>query len=88
MLDTATRSVAATIDINGLSPTVQIAPGPAGCNPIWPSPCYGDCGGGDVTVKEQLLKMVKIALGYADLSSCSAGDAHVDASPSTKSSRQ
>ena len=40
--------------------------------------CVGDCGGeGDVTVNE-LITMVNVALGSADLSSCVAGDANGD----------
>lgn len=43
-----------------------------------PCPCVGDCdGSGDVTVNE-ILTLVNIALGDADVSSCVAGDANHD----------
>jgi FG-GAP repeat protein len=44
----------------------------------WPMACVGDCDqDGSVTV-EELLRLVKIALGRADLSACRAGDANGD----------
>ena len=43
-----------------------------------PQPCVGDCNGdGQVTVNE-LIQMVNIALGTADVSTCLAGDANRD----------
>ena len=46
--------------------------------PVIPASCVGDCGSdGQVTVDE-LLTMVNIALGNADVASCVAGDANDD----------
>ena len=46
--------------------------------PVTPASCVGDCGSdGQVTVDE-LLTMVNIALGNADVASCVAGDANDD----------
>jgi hypothetical protein len=43
-----------------------------------PTPCVGDCNGDrEVTVNE-LIQMVNIALGTADISTCTAGDANGD----------
>jgi hypothetical protein len=51
------------------SPTVTQSPSPP------PIPCTGDCdGSGDVTVNE-IIAMVNIALGSAEVSTCAVGDA-------------
>ena len=43
-----------------------------------PAGCVGDCGGdGAVTITE-LVTLVKIALGSANVSACAAGDANSD----------
>jgi hypothetical protein len=56
-----------------LAPTATATPPPTAT--AMPVACVGDCGGnGQVTVDELLL-MVNIALGSADLSACKAGDA-------------
>jgi len=45
-----------------------------------PIPCVGDCNAsGDVTVNE-LLTMVNIALGNADIATCTRGDSNHDGS--------
>jgi hypothetical protein len=50
----------------------------ATATPMPGSPCTGDCDGmGSVTVDE-ILTMVNIALGNADVSTCNAGDANND----------
>jgi len=41
------------------------------------TPCVGACGGGQVTIDE-ILTMVNIALGNADVGACTAGDANAD----------
>jgi hypothetical protein len=50
----------------------------AGVASVQPETCVGDCGGeGQVTVDE-LLAMVNIALGNANVSTCTAGDVNSD----------
>jgi hypothetical protein len=45
-----------------------------------PSGCVGDCdGSGDVAIAE-LIRLVNVALGRADISRCTAGDADGDGS--------
>ncbi|MFI5395271.1 MAG: hypothetical protein ACHQ9S_07025 [Candidatus Binatia bacterium] len=70
---TPTSTATATLT---LAPTATATPPPTAT--ATPVPCVGDCGGdGHVTVDELLL-MVNIALGTADLSACKAGDANGD----------
>jgi len=60
-----------------LSPTSTQTPAPTETATPTP-PCVGDCDGtGSVTVDE-ILAMVNIALGSADVSTCLAGDANND----------
>jgi len=55
-------------------PTATVTPSPTPP----PSTCVGNCdGGGDVTVNE-LIQMVNIALGNANVTACTAGDANGD----------
>jgi len=62
------QSVIRSLLLSVLLCGVLVAPGSAACT--------GDCNGdGEVTVNE-LISMVNIALGNADLSSCMAGDAN------------
>ncbi len=43
-----------------------------------PVPCAGDCGGDEHVTVDELLTMVNIALGNADVSGCEAGDLNQD----------
>jgi hypothetical protein len=43
-----------------------------------PTACVGDCGGGGQVTIDEILTMVNIALGNADVGTCTAGDANVD----------
>ncbi len=40
--------------------------------------CTGDCSGDSVVTVDEIVTMVNIALGTADISSCEAGDANAD----------
>jgi len=40
--------------------------------------CAGDCNGNNEVTIDELLKLVNIALGNADVSACSAGDLNHD----------
>ena len=44
-----------------------------------PGPCVGDCNGDHQVTVNELIQMVNIALGTADVSTCLAGDANGDA---------
>lgn len=43
-----------------------------------PPPCVGDCSGDHAVTVDELLTMVNIALGNADISGCTAGDGNAD----------
>jgi hypothetical protein len=43
-----------------------------------PGPCVGDCNGDHQVTVNELIQMVNIALGTADVSTCLAGDANGD----------
>jgi len=43
-----------------------------------PAPCIGDCNGDRQVAVNELIEMVNIALGAADISTCTAGDANGD----------
>jgi hypothetical protein len=47
------------------------------CTTPLPS-CVGDCNGDGTVTVDEILTMVSIALGNADVSTCSAGDANRD----------
>jgi len=79
------ESVCAAPPVNNLDQRGYVRPSHAQCSigayeadPTGPEVCSGDCdGSGDVTVNE-LITMVNIALGTANVTACTAGDANGD----------
>jgi hypothetical protein len=43
-----------------------------------PPPCSGDCDGGKTVTVDEILTLVNIALGNAQVTACTAGDANHD----------
>lgn len=43
-----------------------------------PKPCLGDCNGDSQVAVNELIQMVNIALGIANVTGCTAGDANGD----------
>jgi len=90
VMDTATNTVSATIFSGGVNERIggiAITSFPCRSVPLQqgtvtptptPVPCVGDCNGsGQVTIDE-ILSLVNIALGNAEVASCEAGDANLD----------
>ena len=86
VIDTQTNTIADTVDLPEGLFGLAIAAVPGGCagpppppSPTpTPGPCVGDCSGTGTVTVDEILTMVNIALGNAQLSDCSAGDANSD----------
>ncbi|MBI3782947.1 MAG: hypothetical protein HY270_06055 [Deltaproteobacteria bacterium] len=59
------------------TPTIRSTPTPTPPSTPFPTivPCLGDCDGGDDVTVNELITMVNIALGTANVSNCPVGDA-------------
>ncbi len=62
------------LQANRFTPTPTATPTPTPT----PVPCVGDCNGDHSVTVDELLTMVNIALGSADVTACGAGDANHD----------
>jgi hypothetical protein len=71
---TATRT-----PTGGMTPTrTRTASPTATITPSTPIECVGDCSNDGTVMVDEIITMVNIALGEADISSCTAGDANGD----------